>query len=101
MRFKLDENPPVELADMFRKAGHDAVTVLDQDLAGARDADLASVCVREGRIIVTFDMDFANIRTYPPITREIGLETGLIAGEWMDGLVRIVGNCTMRRSGNS
>ena len=68
MRFKLDENLPIELADLFSKAGHDAVTVLDQDLGGARDPDLASVCRREGRAIVTFDKDFADIRTYPPST---------------------------------
>ncbi len=66
MRFKLDENLPVDLADVFREAGHDAVTVLDQDLVGARDSDLASVCLGEGRVIVTFDTDFADIRTYPP-----------------------------------
>ena len=66
MRFKLDENLPVELAELFRDAGHDAVTVLDQGLMGARDSDLASVCMREGRAIVTFDTDFADIRTYPP-----------------------------------
>ena len=66
MRFKLDENRPVELAEMFRTAGHDAVTALDQNLKGARDSDLASVCMREGRTIVTLDTDFADIRTYPP-----------------------------------
>ena len=66
MRFKLDENLPVELADMFREAGHDAVTVLDQNLSGAQDSDLASVCMREGRAIVTLDTDFSDIRTYPP-----------------------------------
>ena len=66
MRFKLDENLPVELVGLFREAGHDAVTVLDQNLMGARDSDLASVCMREGRAIVTHDTDFANIRTYPP-----------------------------------
>ncbi|MDE0417298.1 MAG: DUF5615 family PIN-like protein [bacterium] len=66
MQFKMDENLPVELAGMFREAGHDAVTVLDQSLTGARDSDIASVCIREGRAIVTLDMDFADIRTYPP-----------------------------------
>ena len=66
MRFKLDENLPVELADMFRAAGHDTATVLDQNLGGAGDSDLASVCMREGRAIVTLDTDFADIRTYPP-----------------------------------
>ena len=68
MQFKMDENLPVELASMFREAGHDAVTILDQNLAGARDSDIASVCVREGRAIVTLDMDSADIRTYPPDT---------------------------------
>ena len=66
VQFKMDENLPVELASMFCEAGHDAMTILDQDLAGARDTDVASVCVREGRAIVTLDMDFADIRTYPP-----------------------------------
>ena len=66
MRFKLDENLPLELADLFNRTGHDAETVLDQELGGARDADLALVCVQEGRAIVSLDMDFADIRTYPP-----------------------------------
>ena len=37
MRFKLDENLPVEFASLLRRSGHDAVTVLDQGLGGARD----------------------------------------------------------------
>ena len=66
MRFKLDDNLPFELVELFSAAGHDAVTVLDQGLGGARDPDLASACVHEGRAIVTLDTDFADIRTYPP-----------------------------------
>lgn len=66
MRFKLDENLPAELAELFRQAGHEAVTVLDQGLGGASDPDVASACVREHRAIVTLDTDFADIRTYPP-----------------------------------
>ena len=42
MRFKLDENLPFELADMFGESGHDAVTVLDQDLMGAMDSESCS-----------------------------------------------------------
>ena len=66
MRFKLDENLPVDLAALFREAGHDAVTVGDQKLGGTTDSELATVCKSEGRILVTFDTDFADIRTYPP-----------------------------------
>ena len=66
MRFKVDENLPAELAELFRRSGHDAVTILDQDLGGATDPVVASACVREGRAIVTLDTDFSDIRTYPP-----------------------------------
>lgn len=66
MRFKLDENLPIELAELFHRSGHDAQTVFDEGLAGAEDAEIASVCVRERRAIVTLDMDFADIRAYPP-----------------------------------
>ena len=66
MRFKLDENLPLELAHLFRQFGHDAVSVLDQGLGGAKDLQLALLCVDEGRAIVTLDKDFADIRTYPP-----------------------------------
>lgn len=68
MRFKLDENLPVELADLFRQAGHDAVTVLDQGHGGSPDRRLANICRQEDRTLVTFDTDFADIREYPPRT---------------------------------
>jgi len=66
MNFKLDENLPNELAALFRKAGHDAITILDQGLGGARDPDLIARCRLEGRALVTLDTDFTDIRTYPP-----------------------------------
>jgi len=46
--------------------GHEAVTVDDQRLVGASDRHLAEVCKTEGRVFVTLDLDFADIRTYPP-----------------------------------
>ena len=66
MLFKLDENLPGTLAALFAEAGHDAVTVAEQEMTGASDLRIASVCRREGRALVTLDMDFADIRTYPP-----------------------------------
>jgi predicted nuclease of predicted toxin-antitoxin system len=44
MVFKVDENLPVEIADLLRQAGYDAVTVFDQHLEGSTDSDIASVC---------------------------------------------------------
>ena len=66
MRLKLDENLPSELARLFIEVGHDAVTVLDQDIGSATDAIVASACLNEGRAIVTMDTHFADIRGYPP-----------------------------------
>ena len=66
MRFKLDENLSPTIAGLLAGAGHDATTVAEQGLAGAEDPDIASVCLDEGRILVTFDLDFADVRAYPP-----------------------------------
>ena len=66
MRFKIDENPPREMATLFAEAGHDAVTVIDQQMGGERDQDIAAVCLNEGRALVTLDLDFSDIRVYPP-----------------------------------
>ena len=66
MRFKLDENMPVEAADLLRAASHIADTVHDEQLAGHPDPDIASACQREQRTLITLDLDFADIRVYPP-----------------------------------
>lgn len=66
MRFKFDENLPTEMASLFEVAGHDSVTVFDQRMNGAADPDLAAACLLESRVIVTLDMDFTDIRVYPP-----------------------------------
>lgn len=66
MQFKIDENLPAEVAGTFRSAGYDAVSVIDQQLSGAADPDLAAVCRKERRALVTLDLDFSDIRTYPP-----------------------------------
>ena len=66
MRFKVDENLPLEVAERLRAYGHDAQTVLEQELGGSDDSRLAALCQREGRALVTLDMDFADIRAYPP-----------------------------------
>jgi predicted nuclease of predicted toxin-antitoxin system len=49
MRSKVDENLPMEVAQLLRKAGHEAATVLDQHLGGGDDLTIASICQQEGR----------------------------------------------------
>ncbi len=64
MQFKIDENLPDELADLFHKSGWDASTVVEQQLSGTLDPQLARVCADEERILVTFDRGFSNIKRY-------------------------------------
>jgi Domain of unknown function (DUF5615) len=66
MRFKTDENMPREIAALLTQAGHDAVRVDEQGLAGVADPGVAAVCLVEGRAVVTLDTDFMDIRRFPP-----------------------------------
>lgn len=66
MRFKIDENLPVEIAELLINAGHDAETVNDQQMQGVRDPILIDTCKSEQRVLVTLDTDFSDIRAYPP-----------------------------------
>jgi predicted nuclease of predicted toxin-antitoxin system len=66
VKFKIDENLPVELADILQEAGYDAMTVNHQKLSGEKDPIILNICQQEGRVLVTLDLDFADIRTYPP-----------------------------------
>jgi len=69
MRAKLDENLPVEAAELLRAAGWQCDTAYDEGLTGADDARVAAVCQAEARVLFTLDLDFADIRAYPPSER--------------------------------
>ena len=62
--FKLDENLPSRAALVLRKAGHDASTVIEEGLGGASDITLAKACADEDLVLLTLDLDFADIRAY-------------------------------------
>ena len=66
MLFKVDENLHAEAAELLREAGHDAMTVFEQGLRGRGDRQIADVCRSKQRAIVTLDLDFSDIREYPP-----------------------------------
>jgi predicted nuclease of predicted toxin-antitoxin system len=66
MRAKLDENLPVEAAELLRAAGWECDSVYDEGLAGADDPIVAARCQVEARVLFTLDLDFADIRAYPP-----------------------------------
>lgn len=66
MKFKVDENLPVEAADALRAAGHDSLTIHDQRMVGDPDPQIAAICQAEQRAILSLDLDFGDIRAYPP-----------------------------------
>ena len=66
MQFKMDENLHPDTAGLLRQHGHDALTVYDQGLGGHDDSEIADVCRRELRALVTLDLDFSDVRDYPP-----------------------------------
>lgn len=66
MKFKIDQNLPIEAADLLTAAGHDALTVYQQSLGGAPDERIVEVCQDEDRILITADLDLSDIRRYPP-----------------------------------
>lgn len=66
MKFKIDQNLPIEAADLLTAAGHDAMTVYQQSLGGVPDERIVEVCKHEDRILITADLDLSDIRRYPP-----------------------------------
>jgi predicted nuclease of predicted toxin-antitoxin system len=66
MRFKLDENLSRSVAELFRAAEHDVLTVRDQQLRGAADERVFEVATREGRALVTLDRDLGQVLRFPP-----------------------------------
>lgn len=66
MRAKLDESMPREAADALSTAGWQCHSVHDEGLGGADDALVAAACRDEERVLFTVDLDFADIRSYPP-----------------------------------
>lgn len=66
MKFKIDENLPFELADELRAIGYDADTVSEERLSGAPDPKIIAAAQAAGRILLTMDKGFADMRLYPP-----------------------------------
>jgi len=66
MRAKLDENLPREAAELLHAAHWDCDTVHDEGLGGAEDPRVGAACQAESRVLFTLDLDFSDIRAYPP-----------------------------------
>ena len=58
MHFLVDENLPVDVAEILRGSGHDVLHVAETDRRGASDREIWQLATREARIIMTRDLDF-------------------------------------------
>jgi predicted nuclease of predicted toxin-antitoxin system len=66
LKFKIDENLPVEYQTLLRAAGFEAETLDDEGLGSADDGVISDRVRAERRALLTLDLGFADIRAYPP-----------------------------------
>ena len=66
MKLKLDENLGQRGRALLTAAGHDVSTMVLQRMESEPDKSVIDVCRREGRALVTLDLDFANPLNYRP-----------------------------------
>ena len=66
MNLKLDENLSRHLKPALISVGHDVLTAADEDLLSRPDVEVAASAAREGRMLFTLDVEFADLRKYPP-----------------------------------
>jgi predicted nuclease of predicted toxin-antitoxin system len=68
VKIKLDENLPDDLTALLRSAEYEVATVAEEGLAGHDDPPVLKAATAEDRILMSFDLGFADIREYPPGT---------------------------------
>jgi predicted nuclease of predicted toxin-antitoxin system len=68
MKVKLDENLPVSLSVILLGFHHDVHTVADENLSGGSDREVWDAAQREGRFLITQDLDFSDLRRFVPGT---------------------------------
>ena len=66
MRFLVDADMPRSTTALLRDLGNDVVDIRDIRPPGTEDSEIYSIAREEERIIITRDLDFGNIITYPP-----------------------------------
>ena len=66
MKFKLDENLPLQIATSLKALGFDAHSVDQEGLSGHSDQELWEAVQREERFLITQDLDFSDVRRFAP-----------------------------------
>ncbi len=81
MKLLLDQNIRIETLDFLRNLNLDVISTREIKLERAEDAEILVVAKKLGRIIVTFNFDFPDIRHFHIWCDEDGYECGL--SEWI------------------
>jgi predicted nuclease of predicted toxin-antitoxin system len=68
MLVKLDENLSITHAEFLRDEGYDCDRVTDEGLSGEDDEIVWQQACAEGRFFITLDLDFSDVRRFPPGT---------------------------------
>jgi len=68
MKLKLDENQPESLVLELAAQGHDVDNVRLEGLDGQSDPNIWQAAQREGRFLITQDLDFSDVRQFQPGT---------------------------------
>jgi predicted nuclease of predicted toxin-antitoxin system len=66
VKIKLDESVHGDVKAALTAWGHDVATAREEGLGGHPDVAIAAAVKAEGRCLVTLDVDFADVRRYPP-----------------------------------
>jgi predicted nuclease of predicted toxin-antitoxin system len=66
MKLKLDENLSRHLKPVLIGLGHDVLTAADENLLSHPDTKIAQAAKDEQRMFLTLDVEFADLRKYPP-----------------------------------
>jgi len=65
-QLKLDENLSRHLAGRLASLGHNVSTAASGGLLGRSDAEIGAAAESEGRILMTLDIEFGDLRKHPP-----------------------------------
>jgi predicted nuclease of predicted toxin-antitoxin system len=66
MTIKLDENLGRSAAEWLNSMGYEADRVHDQGFSGASDQEVWRRVCADGRFLITLDLDFSDVRQFPP-----------------------------------
>lgn len=66
MRFLIDANLPRSIVALITGLGHEVEFARDIGLGAAADADVVEHARIRGAALITRDMDFGDVRRYPP-----------------------------------